>query len=591
MSRLLEPTILLGLFALGLWILPKKYSKATMLTGIIISAACTFVGYIGSKGQYIGWSDGFFFVDTGGVTGIQKVFLFVFAFISVGIALYWQDKKDINKYEMAASLVYLASSIGVVLAKDWIAFLIFWELMALATIYMVYCGPGAKAKASAFRYMLYHLLGGNLLLAGIALTLVNGQAADVAQNMWEMAKATNLGYYLILSGMLVNCAMPPLHSWLVDAYPKASVESNLCMASFTTKVTIFAMISLVGKEDWLILFGGIVAVWAAIMALMEDNVRKLLAYHIISQLGMMVCALATGTLAGDAGASLHAAYNILYKGLLLMVAGTIFYATGFERLSQMKGQNLAKQMPIVFVCTIIGSLSIAGVPYSNGFASKALLMEGTSAQAIGTWLLVVAGVGTWLSIVMKINYFAFVYDLIHKDRKTKENNVTRLTIGQLGYFRISAMVLTSIACVVTGIFPNLGYDIVKVYPHHLFSLEHIAQYAGLFIGATVAFALLIKILEPHKGEVLGVDYLYRTYLPKINVLAGSIGKVYEYTDQLAYDFYKSIVEFLYHPKQVIGIENFKRANEDQGETKPLSQTVHVLVFLCIIAMFIVFILE
>jgi len=178
--------------------------------------------------------------------------------------------------------------------------------------------------------------------------------ADGNFDLQLLAGGTGAGYWLVFIGVAVNAAIPPLHTWVADAYPESTPAGTVYMGSFTTKVAIYALIRLFAGTEWLVIVGGLMAVFGACMALIENDLRKLLSYHIVSQLGMMVAGLATGLAVGIDGAALHAAFNILYKGVLLMAAGAVFVATGKKKISELTLSDNLKGLYTIGVKLING---------------------------------------------------------------------------------------------------------------------------------------------------------------------------------------------------------------------------------------------
>ncbi len=498
---------------------------------------------------------------------LAKAFGLIFGIIAVTAGIYSFDAAD--KGEKSAALIYAGSSLGVVFAGDWISLICFWEVMAVASWYLVWAGRTQKAKRASYRYLVMHFFGGNMLLAGAIFLCTDGNF-DVELLTGE----SGIGYWVVLIGVAVNAAIPPLHTWVADAYPESTPAGTVYMGSFTTKVAIYALIRLFAGTEWLVVAGGLMAVFGACMALIENDLRKLLSYHIVSQLGMMVAGLGTGLAAGIDGAALHAAFNILYKGVLLMAAGAVFVATGKRKISDLGG--LYKKMPLTAVCFLIASLSIAGMPFLNGFASKALIMDALHEGhfTIGYWLVMLAGVGTWLSITMKINYFVFF--------GKSENDVE---CGKIPMYMSIAMVIGTVLCVVTGVMPTLGYELMPNQTiGHPFTAHHILEYIGLFIGATVPFVLLLKKMAPHDYLTLDFDWIYRK--PLANLVFGfskGIHDVFVYCEKAANEVTETVKLVLNDPAEVL--YNATRWHKDE-EHMPIGSFMWVFLAFCLIAFFV-----
>ena len=506
---------------------------------------------------------------------ISWFFGLVFAVIGVIGSVYSMDKG--SRGEKAASAVYAGSALMTVFAGNMLTFIIFWEVMAVASIYMVFQGNGPDARRSSYRYMVMHLFGGNMLLAGVMLL-----PAGITAAVGPVTDTDSLAYWLMFIGIGVNCALPPFHTWVADSYPQATPESQLFMGSYTTKVAVYAMIRFFAGTEWLVIFAAVTAVLAACMALIENDLRKLLSYHIVSQVAMMVAGLAAGGDVGTAGAAMHAAFNILYKGVLLMAAGNIFTALGLRYITDMGG--LVRKMPVTAVCAFIASFAIAGVPYFSGFASKALIMDALHAGGFNmSYILVtMAGVGTWLSITMKINYFVFI-------KKPERELPAGAATGRVPACKVLAMAAATVLVVITGIRPEICYDMFSMDPSHLFAADHVLEYIGLFAGATVPFVLLRTFMAPHEGINLDVDRFYRITLYRGVFALSDVVHLFFAKYAVIFDnFYRSVGDALRSPGRVFGL---RTTDSKEENARSIGEMVHVLAILCVIALITILVMD
>ena len=205
----------------------------------------------------------------------------------------------------------------------------------------------------------------------------------------------------------MNAAVPPLHASLPDAYPESSPAGSVFLSAFATKVAVYAIVRVFAGTEALVWAGTGMALYGVWFAVLENDVRRLLAYHIVSQVGYMVAGAGLGSPLALAGAAAHAFCHILYKGLLFMAAGTVVRATGRRRLTDLGG--LGPAMRPTLLLYMVGALSISGAPLLSGFVSKALIVS--AADEAGRWgvalLLGLASVGTFLSVGLKLPMLAF----------------------------------------------------------------------------------------------------------------------------------------------------------------------------------------
>ena len=483
MINFLQPGMILILCGLLVLLIPEKLIQ--LRRGLLILAPALTM-----------WA-----VLTSGAGKLEIMFGSIFAFITLVGALYNFHVKD--RFEIAAETVYAGASISVVFAATWMNMIVFWELMAVASWLIVVAARTKAATKAGFRYLMVHMLGGNLLLAGIVIKLVQGSTEIVCLTGGPQDAA----YWLILAGVALNAAVPPLHSWIADAYPEAPMGGTVYMGSFTTKVGVFCLIKLFAGTELLLYFGVFMAIFGACMALMENDLRRLFAYHIVSQVGYMVASLALGGALGIDGAAAHAFNNILYKGTLLMCAGAIIDVTGKRKISELGG--LGRKMPITAGCFLVASMAIAGFPLLNGFVSKSLIMNAAAESGIH-WAelgLMIASIGTLMSVTLKINYFVFW----GKSDVELDVNESAVPLG-----RKIAMLMAAAGCFVCGVLPNFVYGLTPYGSDgHPFTVDHVTQYMQLFAAASIAFLMYLDHMKPHDELSLDLDWFYRKPLPAL----------------------------------------------------------------------------
>lgn len=498
--NILHPGFILIIAGLLVVFLPKKVSRAVYILGPIAATASLFVLKGNSLLYEITSHIQLQFINA---DKLGIIFAVAFCIVAVIGSIYSVDAD--SNYERGVALIYAGANLGVVLAGDCISLIVFWEISAFTGAYLVYAKHCMKSSHSAYRYLLVHAFGGGMLLVGLLSYMFHyGNSLD---NLAAISGTPT--FWIIFIGVAINAAVPPLNSWLPDAYPEATIGGTVFLGSYTTKAAIYLMIRFFAGTDWLVYVGCFMAVYGILMALLENDLRRLLSYHIISQLGYMVASLAMGGAWGIDGAAAHTFSNIMYKGVLLMCAGAVITATGKRKISELGG--LGKKMPFTAVCFLIASFAISGVPFLNGFASKALIMHAVSENKIAYYALTAASIGTWLSIALKINVFVF-WGKTDKDIECKPIPVN-MKIG---------MALGALACIVTGVAPKLVYNLTPYGTDaHPFTIEHIMEYIILFIGASLVFYLFRKIMNPHDELTLDFDWFYRKPL---NALVNALSK-------------------------------------------------------------------
>lgn len=304
--------------------------------------------------------------------------------------------------QTAYALVYMGAGVAAVLAGDWLTLLVAWELLAVTATVLVW-HYGGDAVRPAFRYAVYHVIGGAFLVAAVAFHYL---AAGTF--VYDGGLSSGLATTLAIAGIGVNVGFVGLHYWLPETYPTPHVAASVVLAAFTTKVAVYVLARAVPDGHLFVVWmGAAMILYGVIQAVLQTDVRRLLSYHIMSQVGYMTVAVGVGTAAGLSGAFAHLTAHVIYKGLLFMVAGAIIVRTGEESLKRLGG--LAREMPVTFVTFLVAALAITGAPGFSGFVSKGLVTK--AAESAGGellwWALVLGGVGTVLSFA-KFGYYAFV---------------------------------------------------------------------------------------------------------------------------------------------------------------------------------------
>jgi multicomponent Na+:H+ antiporter subunit D len=438
-------------------------------------------------------------LELGRVDPTSRIFSQVFAICSLAGMLYALNVDDRLQHMMAS--LYVAGGFGCVFAGDFITLFVFWELMSIGSCFLVFCNRTRESVLAAFRYFLYHTFGGLLLLAGIVLRY-KATGNFVFDSI--LPGQNEIYNWLILAGFCVNAAVVPLHAWLTDAYPRATISGAVFMCAFTTKTAVYVLMR--GFSGWevLALMGVIMAIYGVIFACLANNIRRILAYDIVSQVGYMVAGIGIGTHMTLNGVSAHAYAHILYKGLLFMSTGCLIYATGINKLTQLGG--LAKKLPWVFIFYMIGAFSISGMPIFNGFVTKTMTIAG-AAEAHYAWValcLEIAVVGTFIPVAIKLPYYAF-FGGDNADAKM-------WTLKPIPWNMYAGMVLLAFMCILPGVAPQMLYAYLPYTTEHPFvpwTVWNVLQALLLLGFSGLAYFLLRKLLTPREGVNLDFDYFYR----------------------------------------------------------------------------------
>jgi multicomponent Na+:H+ antiporter subunit D len=422
---------------------------------------------------------------------IRRLFATVFAIMVFVGGLY--SFRIAKWYELAAAFAYAAGAIGVCFAGDLITMFLYWELMAIFSTIVVWCGGTPGAKAAGIRYAIMHLLGGVVLKVGIEGVVVGTGSIQIQPML-----ATDFSTWMILIGILINAAAPPVSAWLADAYPESSPTGSVFLSAFTTKTAVLALILLFPGESVLIGIGLFMVMYGIIFALLENDVRRILAYSVVNQVGFMVVAVGIGTEMALNGATAHAFAHIIYKALLFMSAGVVIYRTGKNKCMELGG--LFRTMPLTCICGIIGALAISSFPLTSGFTTKSMISQAAVDMNL-VWVymaLTAASAGVFLHAGIKFPWFVF----FQKDSGLRPKDAP----WNMGL----AMVIFASLCILLGVFPELLYGLLP-YPvdYVPYTIGKVLFYLQLLLFSGLAFFVLLPLMKRTMTISLDTDWLWR----------------------------------------------------------------------------------
>ncbi|MCB1683823.1 MAG: Na(+)/H(+) antiporter subunit D [Pseudomonadales bacterium] len=451
------------------------------------------------------------------VDELSLMFAYVFLLAAFLCAIYALHLKDTVQH--IAAVVYAGSALGAIFAGDLITMFVFWEISAVASAMLIWASRTERAFRAGMRYLIVQLTSGMLLLIG---ALVH--AEETGTVIFDYIGLGTLGSFVIFLAIGIKCAFPFLHNWLQDAYPESTPTGTVLLSAFTTKLGIYALARGYPGTEELIWIGVTMAAFPIFYAVIENDLRRVLAYSLNNQLGFMVVGIGLGTELALNGAVAHAFADILFKGLLFMSMGAVLLRIGTINGSELGG--LYKSMPWTTGFCIVGAASISAFPLFSGFVTKSMVMTAAATEGYtGVWLvLLFASAGVFHHAGIKIPYFAF---FAHDSGKRCDEAPRNMLI---------AMGLAAALCIGIGSFPGLFYELLPYSnTYEPYTTSHVVDQMQLLVFSALAFAVLMRtgVYPPElRSTNLDFDWVYRRLAPRLvtgvsltlSLLMAAIGK-------------------------------------------------------------------
>ena len=434
-------------------------------------------------------------LETFRLDALSRVFGLIFLIASALGNLYALGD-DVDKLQRSAALAYAGGAIAAVFAGDMITLFIFFEVAAVASVFLIWARRTERAFAAGMRYLIFQIGAGVILLAGLLIHFsVTGSI------VFDKLGLEAPGGILILIAFGIKSAFPLVHNWLQDAYPEATISGTVILSGFTTKLAIYALARSYAGTEILIWIGAVMAIFPIFYAIIENDLRRVLTYSLNNQLGFMVVGIGIGTEMALNGTVSHAFVHILYKALLLMSMGAVLLRTGTCNGTELGG--LVKTMPWTAAFCIVGAASASAFPLFSGFISKSMII--TAAGEQGYWIiwliLLFASAGVLYHSGIRIPYFAFFSE--DKSHRVKEAPWPMLV----------AMGAAAFLCIIIGVFPASLYAMLPFSVDYVpYTAYHVINQLQLLMFAALAFTVL-KLIKIYPSDTRGInldtDWVYR----------------------------------------------------------------------------------
>lgn len=442
-----------------------------------------------------------------------KVFGYLFHIAALVAGIYSFHVRD--PWQVSMALFYAASAVGVAFAGDMLSLFLWWEGLAITSVFQIWGRKTKTAEDSGFRYLLFHISSGLLLLFGILLRYHGeGSSALALNSLTDALESGDLGAQFILLAIGIKAAFPGLHVWLKDGYAEATHTGPVWLCAFTTKCAVCMLVRLFPGAEILIPVGAVMAVFPIFYAVIENDLRRVLCYSKINQIGFMVVAVGIGSKLAIDGAIAHAFTHVIYKGLLFMSMGAVMFRTGEVRASHLGG--LYKSMPFTTGFCIIGAASISAFPLFSGFISKSIII--TEAARHGhtlVWIcLLFASAGVFHKAGIKVPFFAF----FAKDSGLRPKEAPP--------HMLIAMAVSAVLCVFLGCNPQWLYSLLPngAMGYHPYDGTHVITQLEILLFSALTF-ILLNLWGKYPKDIpsvnLDIDCLYRK-IGRIFINFGSI---------------------------------------------------------------------
>ena len=434
-------------------------------------------------------------LETFRLDALSRVFGLIFLIASALGNLYALGD-DVDKLQRSAALAYAGGAIAAVFAGDLITLFIFFEVAAVASVFLIWARRTERAFAAGMRYLIFQIGAGVILLAGLLIHFSVTGSIDFDKLGLEAP-----GGILILIAFGIKSAFPLVHNWLQDAYPEATISGTVILSGFTTKLAIYALARSYAGTEILIWIGAVMAIFPIFYAIIENDLRRVLTYSLNNQLGFMVVGIGIGTEMALNGTVSHAFVHILYKALLLMSMGAVLLRTGTCNGTELGG--LVKTMPWTAAFCIVGAASASAFPLFSGFISKSMII--TAAGEQGYWIiwliLLFASAGVLYHSGIRIPYFAFFSE--DKGHRVQE----------APWPMLAAMGAAAFLCIMIGVFPASLYAMLPFSVDYVpYTAYHVINQLQLLMFAALAFTVL-KLIKIYPSDTRGInldtDWVYR----------------------------------------------------------------------------------
>jgi len=492
---------------LGYTLTPFRADKLSLLFGYLFHLAA-FLGFVYALHLGDGTPDGSVAADVGedDIVGNAKAGL-----------------------QHVAAMLYAGSALGAVFAGDFITLFVFWELLAITSVFLIWARDSERSYATGFRYLIIHVVSGVLLLSGALMIAHETGSVEFGHvglegNGWA-------GWILLIS-FGIKAGFPLAHNWITEAYPESTPTGTVFLSAFTTKVAVYALARGFAGAEPLIFIGTAMTFFPIFFAVLENDLRRVLGYSMVNQIGFMVAGIGIGTGMAVNGAVAHAFADVIFKGLLFMSMGAVMTMTGRTKGTDLGG--LYKTMPITATLCMVGAAAISAFPLFSAFVTKSMIMVAAIEEHhYVVWLFMLfASAGVLEHAGIKIPFFSFfAHDSGIRTKEPPKNMLVAMSIG-------------AVLCVLIGVFPSQFYTLLPMeMDYHPYDLRHVVTQLQLLTFGALGFVTLVKSgVYPDEKRAVHIDaeILYRKFGPWLVVtVGGAVGRADAFVRASVMEFVRS----------------------------------------------------
>ncbi len=407
--------------------------------------------------------------------------LIALAFMAITLVTNLYAISQNRKFEVLIGSLYSAASLICLFAGDFISMFVALEMMMICATLLIFYGNCKNSIRAARQYFLTHLISGSLILIGISYIITNSSNIQIISlsQLIENRDASFIFYVLILSGCLINVASIPFSGWIVNCYPFASTSGMIYLTSFTSKISIIILLKLFSGLEILKFFGLLMIIYGGVYACIEDNIKRLVCYLTVSQLGFMVIAIGTKSQQANLGIIVFLFVHILYKALFGLYVAILIDKGNVENCSEIKGLY-SWRSPLLLGSLIISVLFIIALPPLASFVSK-IIVTNVLDQDINYYAIFLLKIITCAALFSTVKYKSLISDFY-----PNLNIISRLSL----------LVMLSFV-LVTNFFLEQGLKLVwSSYPVETFDtnwLDIVKQVVIIIIGILLSVVFSKKI--------------------------------------------------------------------------------------------------